>query len=508
MGDNAENGDIVLKMVKIDKRFPGVHALNKVDFELRRGEVHCLLGENGAGKSTLIKILSGAYQPDSGEIYLHGKPVRIENPHDGQMMGISVVYQELNLVPMLSVAENMFLGRYPLKNGMVDWDRMYNEARALLKELHADLDVRLAVRDFGVAQQQMVEISKALGLNASIIVMDEPTAALTDREIEELFCTINTLKQKGVSIIYISHRLEEVPIIGDRVTVLRDGELVGTRDVKGLTQDDMIRMMIGRELKEKFPKEKIQRGEELLRVEGLGRGNVVNDVSFTLHKGEILGISGLVGAGRTEMARLIFGADEPDRGKIFIEGKEVQISKPADAIKHGIGFLTEDRKAQGLVLVLSVAHNVTLAALESLFPNSALMQLNREREAADYYVKAMRVRTPSLYHRVQFLSGGNQQKTVVAKWLCSRSKILIFDEPTRGIDVGAKVEVYQLMNELVKEGAGIIMISSEMPEILGMSDRILVMHGGRIMGELLPHEATEEKILRLAMGGIGEDGAN
>jgi ribose transport system ATP-binding protein len=508
MGNNADNGDIVLKMVKIDKRFPGVHALNKVDFELRRGEVHCLLGENGAGKSTLIKILSGAYQPDSGEIYLHGKPVRIENPHDGQMMGISVVYQELNLVPMLSVAENMFLGRYPMKNGMVDWDRMYSEARALLKELHADLDVRLPVRDFGVAQQQMVEISKALGLNASIIVMDEPTAALTEREIEELFHSIRTLKQKGVSIIYISHRLEEVPIIGDRVTVLRDGELVGTREVKGLSQDDMIRMMIGRELKEKFPKEKIQRGEELLRVEGLGRGNVVNDVSFTLYKGEILGISGLVGAGRTEMARLIFGADERDRGKIFIEGKEVQISKPADAIKHGIGFLTEDRKAQGLVLVLSVAHNVTLAALETLFPNSPFMQLDKEREAADYYVKAMRVRTPSLYHRVQFLSGGNQQKTVVAKWLCSRSKILIFDEPTRGIDVGAKVEVYQLMNQLVKEGAGIIMISSEMPEILGMSDRILVMHGGRIMGELLPHEATEEKILRLAMGGIKEDGAN
>jgi ribose transport system ATP-binding protein len=508
MGSNGDSGDPVLKMVQIDKRFPGVHALSKVDFELRRGEVHCLLGENGAGKSTLIKILSGAYQPDSGEIYLHGKPVRIENPHDGQMMGISVVYQELNLVPVLSVAENMFLGRYPMTNGMVDWNRMYTEARTLLQELHADLDVRLAIRDFGVAQQQVVEISKALGLNASIIVMDEPTAALTDREIDELFRTINTLKAKGVSIIYISHRLEEVPVIGDRVTVLRDGELVGTRDVKGITQNDMIRMMIGRDLKEKFPKEKIERGGELLRVEGLGRGDAVNDVSFTLHKGEILGLSGLVGAGRTEVARLIFGADEHDRGKIFIEGEEAHISKPSDAIKYGIGFLTEDRKAQGLVLVLSVAHNVTLAAMEALFPNSPLINLGRERQQAEYYVKAMRVRTPSLYHRVQFLSGGNQQKTVVAKWLCSHSRILIFDEPTRGIDVGAKVEVYQLMNELVKEGAGIIMISSEMPEILGMSDRILVMHGGQVMGELSPREATEEKILRLAMGGIEDDGTN
>jgi len=506
MSGNGNDNEYVLRMEKIDKRFPGVHALNQVDFDLKRGEVHVLLGENGAGKSTLIKILSGAYQPNSGEIYLNGNKVEITSPHDGQMMGISVVYQELNLVPMLSVAENMVLGRYPMKNGMVDWARMYREAEELLEEMNAHLDVRLPVRDFGVAQQQMVEISKSLGLNANIIVMDEPTAALTEREIEELFKAIHTLKAKGVSIIYISHRLEEVPIIGDRVTVLRDGELVGTRNVKDITLDDMIRMMIGRNLTEKFPKEHIERGEELLRVEGLGRGKDVHDVSFTLHKGEILGIAGLVGAGRTETARLLFGADEHDTGKIFLEGKEVQISKPSDAIKLGIGFLTEDRKGQGLVLVLSVAHNTTLASFEALFPNSPLLNLKHEREQADYYVKAMRVRTPSLDHRVEFLSGGNQQKTVVAKWLCSQSRVLIFDEPTRGIDVGAKVEVYQLMNELVKEGAGVIMISSEMPEVMGMSDRILVMHDGTISGEIMPEEATEEKILRLAMGGIGENG--
>ena len=508
MSDNGDNGEYVLRMEKIDKRFPGVHALNQVDFDLRPGEVHALVGENGAGKSTLIKILAGAYQPDDGDIYLHGEKVHIESPHDGQMQGISVVYQELNLIPTLSVAENMFLGRYPTKNGLIDWNQMYQDARELLQELlqelHEGIDMRLAVREFGVAQQQMVEISKSLGLNASIIVLDEPTAALTDREIEQLFRTVRILKEKGVSIIYISHRLEEVPIIADRITVLRDGELVGTRDVKDVTQDDIIRMMIGRDLTDKFPKEQIERGEELLRVEGLGRGEDVHDISFTLHHGEILGISGLVGAGRTEMARLLFGADEHDVGKVYLEGEEVQISRPSDAIAQGIGFLTEDRKAQGLVLVMSVAHNVTLAALEALFPDSPLLGLRVEREQAEEYVQAMRVRTPSLDHQVQFLSGGNQQKTVVAKWLCSRSKILIFDEPTRGIDVGAKVEVYQLMNELVKEGAGVIMISSEMPEILGMSDRILVMHGGTITGELMPEEATEEKILRLSMGGIGE----
>jgi ribose transport system ATP-binding protein len=493
-------------MTQIDKRFPGVHALSKVDFDLRQGEVHVLLGENGAGKSTLIKILCGAYQPDSGEILLHGKPVRIESPHDGQMQGISVVYQEFNLIPLLSVAENIFMGRQPMKNGMIDWNKMNQDAARLLAELHVDIDPRVQVRSLGVAQQQMVEITKALSLNASIIVMDEPTAALTEREIDELFRTIRTLKEKGVSIIYISHRLEEVGVIGDRVTVLRDGQLVGTAEVKDVTIDDMIRMMIGRTLKDKFPKQNVECGDELLRVENLGRGDVVRNVSFSLRRGEILGIAGLVGSGRTELARLIFGADEHDTGKIFVEGKEVKISSPADAIRHGIGFLTEDRKAQGLVLKMTVGQNITLSAMDALFPDSMLLQPRLERQVADRYVRDMRVRTPSLEQKVQFLSGGNQQKTVIAKWLCSRSRILIFDEPTRGIDVGAKVEVYQLMTELIRQGAGVIMISSEMPEVLGMADRIMVMHEGEVAGFLTREEATEEKILRYAMGGVLENG--
>ncbi len=503
---SQNNHDVVLKMTQIDKRFPGVHALCDVDFELRRGEVHVLLGENGAGKSTLIKILCGAYQPDSGEIRLHGKPIRIESPYDGQMQGIAVVYQELNLIPLLSVAENIFLGRQPMRGQLIDWNKMNADATKLLAELHVDIDPRVQIRTLGVAQQQMVEITKALSLNASIIVMDEPTAALTEREIDELFHTIRMLKERGVSIIYISHRLEEVGIVGDRITVLRDGQLVGTVNVKDVTIDDMIRMMIGRTLKDKFPKELVECGNELLRVEHLTRGKAVRDVTFTLRCGEILGIAGLVGSGRTELARLIFGADPPDSGQTYIDGEEVKIASPSDAINHGIGFLTEDRKGQGLVLKMTVNHNITLAALEALFPNTSVLNLKLEREVANKYVNDMRVRTPSLEQKVQFLSGGNQQKAVIAKWLCSRSKILIFDEPTRGIDVGAKVEVYQLMTELIKQGAGIIMISSEMPEVLGMSDRIMVMHEGAVGGFLDRDEATEEKILRFAMGGVRENG--
>jgi len=497
------DNNLVLKMTQIDKRFPGVHALTTVDFDLRRGEVHVLLGENGAGKSTLIKILCGAYQPDSGEILLNGKPVRIESPIDGQHMGISVVYQEFNLVPKLTVAENIFLGRQPMRNGLIDWSRMNQDANKLLAELHVDyIDPKIQVGALGVAQQQMVEITKALSLNASILVMDEPTAALSDREIDDLFRIIRMLKERDVSFIYISHRLEEVSIVGDRVTVLRDGQLVGTVPVdKDLTIDRMIRMMIGRDLKEKFPKEKVDIGDELLRVENLGRGKAVRNVSFTLHRGEILGIAGLVGAGRTETARLIFGADEHDTGKVFVEGKEIKVSSPSDSISYGVGFLTEDRKAQGLVLKMTVGQNITLAALDTLFPGTPIIQPALERQVSDRYVRDMRVRTPSLDQKVQFLSGGNQQKTVIAKWLCTQSRILIFDEPTRGIDVGAKVEVYQLMTELIKQGAGIIMISSEMPEILGMSDRILVMCEGTLAGELQREEATEESILRFAMGG-------
>ena len=498
--------EVVLKMSNIEKSFPGVHALKGVSFELRKGEVHVLLGENGAGKSTLIKILSGAYKPDAGDIFLGGERIRIESPLDGQARGISVVYQEFNLIPTLSVAENIFLGRQPMNGKFVDWRRMNEDAEHLLRELQSPIDPRVMVGSLGVAQQQMVEIAKALSINAKIIVMDEPSATLSDREIDRLFETIRTLQSKGVSIIYISHRLEEVKIIGDRVTVLRDGELVGTEDIAALSVDDMIRMMIGRTLSDQFPKEQIAFGEELLRVEGLGRGKAVRDVTFSLKQGEILGVAGLVGSGRTELARLIFGADYHDSGKVFVDGEHVLITDPTVAIDLGIGLLPEDRKGQGLVLQMSVAQNTTLAAMSALFPKTFVLRPKVEREAADRYVRSMRVRTPSLDQYVEFLSGGNQQKTVIAKWLCSQSRILIFDEPTRGIDVGAKVEVYQLMTELVRSGAAIIMISSEMPEILGMSDRILVMSEGKMMGELSREEATEEKILRLAMGGTIENG--
>ena len=498
--------EVVLRMSKIEKRFPGVHALRGVDFELRRGEVHVLLGENGAGKSTLIKILSGAYKPDAGDIFLDGERIRIENPLDGQARGISVVYQEFNLIPSLSVAENIFLGRQPMSGRFIDWKTMNQNAETLLRELQSPIDPRVTVGSLGVAQQQMVEIAKALSLNARIIVMDEPSATLSDREIDKLFETIRTLQERGVSIIYISHRLEEVKTIGNRVTVLRDGELVGTEDIENLSVDDMIRMMIGRTLSDQFPKEQVALGKELLRVEGLGRGKAVQDVSFSLKQGEILGIAGLVGSGRSELARLIFGADYHDRGRILVDGEHVLITDPTIAIDHGIGLLPEDRKGQGLVLQMSVAKNTTLAAMGALFPNTFVLRPKVEREAADRYVRSMRVRTPSLDQYVEYLSGGNQQKTVIAKWLCSQSRILIFDEPTRGIDVGAKVEVYQLMTELVRNGAAIIMISSEMPEILGMSDRILVMCEGKMMGELSREEATEEKILRLAMGGTIENG--
>ncbi len=499
---NAHNGENVLEMQAIDKHFPGVHALDKVDFDLRRGEVHVLVGENGAGKSTLIKILSGAYTADSGDIFMHGKKVDIRDPHHAQQLGISAVYQELNLLPGLSVAENIFLGRQPLTNGLIDWPRMYQQAAALLAELGVDIAPRSTVRGLGVAEQQLVEIAKALSLEADIIIMDEPTASLTDWEIEELFRTIHTLKARGVSIIYISHRLEEVAQIGDRITVLRDGQKMGTVNVADTDVDSLIRMMIGRELKEKFPKETVDIGEVVLRVESLNRAGALHNINLTLRRGEILGIAGLVGAGRTELARIIFGADQADAGHIYVNSLEVVISSPNEAIRHGIGFLTEDRKTQGLILDMILTHNVTLAGLESMFPGTPLLDPNLERQATARYVDDLRVMTPSLERKAKFLSGGNQQKAVIAKWLCSQSRILIFDEPTRGIDVGAKVEVYQLMNALVKQGASIIMISSEMPEILGMSDRVLVMREGRIAGELSRQEASEEKIIGLAMGGI------
>jgi len=490
----------VLEMRHIGKRFPGVVALDDVDFELRRGEVHVLLGENGAGKSTLMKILSGAYPKNAGNIILDSAEVEIRNPKHAQTLGISTIYQEFNLIPHLSVGENIFLGREPAHlPGVIDQRAMFQAARRALSDLGLALNPRKLVKELRVAEQQMVEVAKALSLDARILIMDEPTAALTEHEIVELFATIRRLKDKGVSIVYISHRLEELFEIGDRVTVLRDGRSVGTYGVREMSKAELIRLMVNRELTELFPKEKAPMGPEVLRVEGLTTQGGLKDITFALHKGEVLGIAGLLGAGRTELARAIFGLDKISSGGIYINGTLRKIGSPRSAINAGIGFLTEDRKSQGLVLPLSVERNLCLSSLDK-FSKWGVMDTRQEKRAAGRYVTELRIKTPSLDQKVIFLSGGNQQKVVLSKWLCSQAEIFIFDEPTRGVDVGAKAEIYQLMNRLTASGVAIIMISSEMLEVLGMSDRILVMRGGQITGEFSADEATQERILQCALG--------
>ncbi len=494
MADNP-----VLQMRHIGKTFPGVAALDDVDFDLLRGEVHILLGENGAGKSTLMKILSGAYQKSAGQIILDGAQVEIKNPKHAQTLGISTIYQEFNLIPHLSVGENIFLGREPAHlPGLIDQRAIFKEASHALSGLGLTLNPRKLVKELRVAEQQMVEVAKALSLDARILIMDEPTAALTEHEIKELFATVRTLKDKGVSIVYISHRMEELFEIGDRVTVLRDGRSVGTYDVRAMSKSELIRLMVNRELTDLFPKERAAKGPEVVRIEGLSTRGGLKNISFTLHKGEVLGIAGLLGAGRTELARAIFGLDKITSGTIYINGQPQHIGSPRAAINSGIGFLTEDRKSQGLVLPLSVKENLCLSSVDK-FSNWGIMNSNYEQQAAGRYVKELRIRTPSLDQKVVFLSGGNQQKVVLSKWLCSEAEIFIFDEPTRGVDVGAKTEIYQLMNRLTASGVAIIMISSELLEVLGMSDRILVMRGGRVAGEFSAEEATQEKILQCAL---------
>ena len=487
-------------MREIRKTFPGVVALDGVDFSLRRGEVHILLGENGAGKSTLMKILSGAYQKTAGRIALGGREVEIRNPAHAQSLGISTIYQEFNLVPHLSVGENIFLGREPLRAfGLIDRRAVNRKASEVLHGLGLSLDPRRPVKGLRVAEQQMVEVAKALSLEARVLIMDEPTAALAEHEIKELFAAIRGLKEKGVSVVYISHRMEELFEIGDRVTVLRDGRSAGTFDVRATNKFELIRLMVNRDLTELFPKEHAARGEEVLRVEGLTTRGGLNGVSFSLHRGEVLGVAGLLGAGRTELARAVFGLDKVESGAVTIKGKARRLGSPRAAINLGVGFLTEDRKAQGLVLPLSVKENVCLPSVDR-FASWGWMDAKGERRAAERYVRELRIRTPGLEQKVVYLSGGNQQKVVLSKWLCSEADIFIFDEPTRGVDVGAKAEIYQLMNRLAASGVAIIMISSELPEILGMSDRILVMRGGRVACEFTAAEATQEKILECALG--------
>ncbi|EFC9749468.1 sugar ABC transporter ATP-binding protein [Escherichia coli] len=490
-----------LQMKHITKRFPGVLALNDVQFSLRRGEVHALLGENGAGKSTLMKILSGVYQPDEGEIIFEDKPVSFSDPLSAQNVGITIIHQEFNLFPELTVEENIFIGREFCKKNRwrLDEKQQRQATIEILQKLNLAIKPDTLVADLKVAQQQMVEIAKAISVNARILIMDEPTAALTETEIESLFRVTRLLKEQGTGIVYISHRLEELALIADRATVMRDGQYISTVDYECVKISDLIAMMVGRDLGNIYPRrEALQQRIPVLEVNGLTRKGVLNDINFTLYRGEILGFAGLMGAGRTELARAIFGADSIDSGTLKLNGKETVIKDISDAIQQGISYLTEDRKKEGLALNLSVERNIMLGNYPEYSDRFGNVDSRRCQQTSEEQVKALRIKTPNLEQAALNLSGGNQQKIIIARWVCKDTDILIFDEPTRGIDVGAKLEIYELMNRLVAKGKSIIMISSELPEVLGMCDRILVMRSGRITGELSAKEATQEKIMQYA----------
>jgi ribose transport system ATP-binding protein len=490
----------LLRMSGISKSFPGVRALDRVDLDLNASEVHALAGENGAGKSTLMKILAGVYRADEGEIWLRGEKVTATGPRAMIDAGVSVIYQELNLVPYLSVAENIFLGREPRRpGGFIDWRKMWAEVKTLLEPFGLSLDPRARVNTLGPAYQQVVEIAKALSLRSDILVMDEPTAALTGREVDRLFEVIRSLRRSGVSVIYISHRLQEIKQVADRVTVLRDGRRIATAPVEGITVDEIIRHMVGRALTEQYPKGRVDAGKEVLRVEGLSKRGVCTDVSFSLRRGEILGLAGLVGSGRTEIVELIYGARRKDSGRIFVDGREVSIRSTRDAVHGGIALIPEERKKQGLVLGLSVLDNVALAILD-LHSFAGFIRRREVSALVTQVTNTVRVKTPSLAQLVRNLSGGNQQKVVLSKWFVRNCDVYIFDEPTRGIDVGAKVEIYRLMQELAARGAGIIMVSSELIEVMNMSDRIAVVWSGRIVGQFARGEATDEQVMSYALG--------
>lgn len=493
--------NVLLLMEGIDKTFPGVRALDQAQFELRAGEVHALVGENGAGKSTLMKVLAGVYNKDAGHIRYQGKEVEIPNPRAAQALGISMIHQELNLMPHLTLAQNVFIGREPRQGvRFVLAEKQINaQTQALFDSMHLKLDPRTRVADLTVATQQMVEIAKALSFDSQVLIMDEPTAALTEAEIAELFRTIRQLRDKGVGIVYISHRLEELKQIADRITVMRDGRYVGTEDAQTIAIDRIISMMVGRTIFESTPEVPEHPDEEVvLEVKNLNRGSAVRDVSFKLRKGEILGFAGLMGAGRTEVARVVFGADALDSGEIYVHGKQVDIRHPRHAVRHGIGYLSEDRKRYGLALGMDVEANIVLASFQKFLGLLGVVNNGKTHATGKHYVEALTIKTPSLQQRVKNLSGGNQQKVVIGKWLTADTDVLIFDEPTRGIDVGAKSEIYHLLNELAGQGKSIIMISSELPEILRMSHRIIVMCEGRITGELTAAEATQERIMTYA----------
>ncbi|MFD2658415.1 sugar ABC transporter ATP-binding protein [Gracilibacillus thailandensis] len=492
----------LLSMKRITKSFPGVNALKEVGLQLEAGEVHALLGENGAGKSTLIKVLGGIYQPDDGEIFVDGKKVTIEKVTDAQVNGISIIHQEIVLVPYLSIAENIYLGREPLtKSGFIDMEKMIEDSKKYLAEFGLDLNPRTTITELTVAQQQMIEIIKAVSFEAKIIVMDEPTSSLTDKEVKALFQTIRSLKKQQVGIIYISHRMEELFEITDRITVMRDGEYVGTVKTKETTHDQLVAMMVGRSLSNIYYREKgWKTSETVLEVHHLSKQGVIEDISFDLKKGEILGFSGLVGAGRSELMRCIFGIDDYDSGEILLSGKHVKIEQPNDAMNQGLAYVPESRKDQGLFLSKAVDYNMSIKILDQ-FIKGLRVNDKVEKQQVDHYINELNIKTPHAKQTVRNLSGGNQQKVLISRWLATKPNVLILDEPTRGVDVGAKFEIYSIMQKLVEEGVSIIMISSELPEVINMSDRVVVMYKGKVGNILEGNEIKQEQIMYYATGG-------
>ena len=499
-------GEYVVELKNVTKRFPGVVALHNMQLAVKPGEIHGLIGENGAGKSTLIKVLTGVHMADEGEIYVHGERKVFKNPNESAAAGIACVYQELNIEKLLSVTDNIFINKWTKKGFLLDYEGMHKKAAEVMQSLGQDIDPRKAAGTFGMGVQQMIEIAKAVLIDAKMIIMDEPTSSLGEKEVKQLMQTCRELKARGVGILFVSHKLEELFELCDRVTVIRDGEFIETRDIQDWNNDSLITAMVGRTLENQFPKEFGAKGECMLKIENLSIGGVLKNVSLEAYGGQILGMSGLVGAGRTETVRAVFGADPIDGGKIYIKGKEVHIKSPKQAIAEGIALLTEDRKGQGLVLQESIRTNLVLASLKR-HTTGLFLDERRIQESGEGHIRTLRIKTPSIDEIVGQLSGGNQQKVVIGKWLNSEADIYIFDEPTRGIDVGAKVEVYNVMNSLVKAGKCVIMISSEMPEILGMSDRVVVMRGGRVMATVDRDSKhfNQEDIMKAAWGGSLDD---
>jgi len=490
----------VLEMKNITKTFPGVKALDKVNFSLKKGEVHALLGENGAGKSTLMKVLNGIHQRDEGEIILRGKSVEFNDTKEAQNAGLAIIHQELELIPHLNVAENIFLGREEKKGVFIDYKKLYQNTEDVLNMLGVNIDPKSKIKDLNIGSQQMVEIAKAVSQDAEILVMDEPTSSLTNQEIEILFKLIERLKDQDIAIVYISHRLEEVFEICDRVTVLRDGEFVGEVETVETDEDELINMMVGRTIEDRFPKMEFNPGEEILKIDNLSVPDEIINASFSLRKGEILGVAGLMGSGRTELAKSIFGVFKRKTGEIYYRGEILEINSPADAINNGIYYLSEDRKEEGLILGLSVANNISISVLKKMLKANTFINSASEKELAQKYIKDLNIKTPSENQLVKNLSGGNQQKVVISKLLSTKPEVVILDEPTRGIDVGAKREIYNLMQELVEQEVAVILISSELPEVLNLSNRVIVMHEKEIMGELDAAEADQESVMRMATG--------